>query len=179
MPNTAPARRSTPGEVDPRQPLTVEDENIIHRCAWYASKHLSPALSREDLKQEGRLALLIARAEGRVPTEPLHREKYTARRVLGAMFDANSTSWRQQPMTVGELTPGTPTRPAPGQPDSICEARQAAERLLRHGSEKVIHCMELLAGGNTCEEAAAVLGHHPSRVSQLRAEARDLVACCW
>lgn len=166
-------------QIDPGEPLTPADEKIIGACLSYASRHLSPGLTRDDLRQTGRLALLIARGDGRVPTDPLHREKYTARRVLGAMLDANRAAWHQQPVNVDELTDETPRQTAIGQPDAICEARQAVARLFKRGSAQMLHCMELLAAVESCEDAAAALGVHPSRVSQLKAGARALVARCW
>lgn len=47
---------------------TLGDEAIIRRCAWRAQRGIGPGLTRDDLAQEARLALWLARRAGRVPT---------------------------------------------------------------------------------------------------------------
>lgn len=160
--------------------LTAADEAIVQRCARHASRYLCPGLTRDDLRQEGRLALLVAQRDCKVPDDPLHREKYTARRVLGAMLDANRTAWRQQPASVSAINESTHERPAvDAQPDVICQLRQAIKRLLSHGTPQLIACLDLLASGLRGDEVAERMGVSPSRVSTLKAEARMLVARCW
>jgi DNA-directed RNA polymerase specialized sigma24 family protein len=155
-----------------------ERTDILRRCAWRASRGLSPGLTRDDLLQEGRLALWLAERDGRVPTDPKHAHAYLARRALGAMQDANRCAWRQQPPTVGELTPDTPTREACEQPDTIAQMRQVIARIATHGSEQLKRCVELLCTGADPQDAARALHVSESRISQLRAQARSIASHC-
>ena len=163
--------------------LTAADEAIVQRCARHASRYLSPGLTRDDLRQEGRLALLVAQRDGKVPDDSLHRERYTARRVLGAMLDANRSAWRQQPASVSAIDDDDDARAqiaaVDAQPDVICQMRQAVKRILSRGTPQLIACLDLLSSGLLGEEVAERMGVSPSRVSTLKAEARALSARCW
>lgn len=170
-------------------PITPADEKIIGRCAWIAGRHASPGMTRDDMLQEGRAALFIARRNGLLPADDLHRARYIARRVLGAMLDANSAAWRQQPFGLVELNDdddddggeraGPQVVDEVDGPDRICEIRQAVARLLRRGSKQLIECVTLLGEGHDIKAVALVLGVDASRVSHLKADARRLVARCW
>jgi DNA-binding CsgD family transcriptional regulator len=125
------------------------------------------------------MAILIALREGRVPEDPLHREKYIARRCLGAMIDAQRAAWRQQPPYVGELSDINAVSSASiEQPDRLLQMRQAVARLFGH-DPRVADCMNRLAGGDDCQTVAAQMGVSPSRVSQFRTRARAIVSACW
>jgi DNA-directed RNA polymerase specialized sigma24 family protein len=152
----------------------VDVEKIIHSSAWRASKHLSPGLTREDLKQEGRLALLLAQRDGKLPTDPTHCVHYLYRRLYGAMVDANRAAWDQQPMEVDELTDDTPTRAAVEQPERAYQLRQAVENVIRRGPARLEECLDLLAFGYDGVVTANLMHLDQSSVSKLRHEAREL-----
>ncbi len=160
-------------------PITPADEKIIGRCAWIAMRHLSPGLTRDDLLQEGRLALVLARRAGRVPDEPKHAAAYTNRRVLGAMLSANTAAWQQQPSQVGELTDETHAPEAPGQPEALAQLRQAVARVVSKGSAQLIRCLESLAQTDDCTETAAAMGVSKATVSRMREDARKIASRCW
>lgn len=156
-----------------------EHADILRMCAWRASRGLSPGLTRDDMLQEGRLALWLAERDGRVPADPLHASHYLARRVLGAMQDANRAAWRQQPPTVNELTPDTPTRDSPEAPDAVAQMHEALERIVSRGTAQLVRCLELLADGQDDASASRALGVSKSRISQLRQQARRIADHCW
>ena len=155
----------------------IDDEAIVKRCARRIWKGLSPGLTRDDLLQVGRIAVWLARRDGRVPEDALHARRYIATRALGAMLDANREDWRQWPMMVDELVrdddDGVPNRP-----EAMLQLRQAVARIASLGSPGLTRCVALLAEGCTCVEAASIMGVDPSRISQLRREAKRIAAPC-
>lgn len=152
-----------------------DDEKILRSCAWRARPGLG--LTRDDLLQEGRLALWLARSAGRVPSgDDLHARRYLAQRAYGAMADASRTARGQWPAEVDELA--TEHEGLGAGPDAQAQVRQAIERLVRKGSPKVRECISLLAGGSSRREAARAMGVSASRVSQILNEARAIVAHC-
>lgn len=157
----------------------MTDDEILRACAWRARRYASPGLERDDVLQEGRIALWLARESGRVPEDALHARRYLLRRVLGAMVDAHRTDWRQRPHNVDELTDSTPGEVAPEQPDSQLQMRQAVERVVANGSAGVVRCFWMLVDGSKVSDVARELHISESRVSQLRRRARELAAPCW
>lgn len=157
----------------------MTDDEILRACAWRARRYASPGLERDDVLQEGRIALWLARKSGRIPEDALHAERYLLRRVLGAMVDAYRTDWRQRPHNVDELTDLTPGEVAPERPDSQLQMRQAIERVITNGSAGVVRCFWMLVDGSKVSEVARDMHVSESRVSQLRRRARELAAPCW
>lgn len=160
-------------------PDEPDEEAIVAMCARAASRGLSPGLAREDLLQEGRLAIWQARCEGRVPADAVHARRYLARRALGAMIDANRAAWKQLPLTVNELGDDTPVQAVSAQPDTLLHLRQVLERVLARGAGRVGQCLELLARNYTQAQAARELGVSQSRISQLRRRARRIASHLW
>lgn len=159
-------------------PIEQSDAAVVRFCAGRAWRGLSPSLTRDDLLQIGHIAAWLARRDGRVPEDQLHARRYLVKRVLGAMIDANREAWRQWPMTIDEFGDEHETA-APNQPEVMLQLRQAVARINRLGSSRMTRSMALLADGCTCAEAAGIMGVDPSRVSQLRREARRIVADCF
>lgn len=158
------------------QPATP-DEVLIARCASRAYLGRSPGLTRDDMLQEGRLAIWLAAREGRIPDDPEHRRRYVQRRALGAMRDANRRDWRQQPIEACEL--GDNHAPDTAGPEARLQMRELIGLLMRRASPRVCRCIELLAEGCDDAEVAAAMGVSPTRVSQLRKQARSLVKAFW
>lgn len=129
----------------------------------------------EDLRQEGRLAVLLARNEGRVPDDPEHARRYLSRRTQGAMLDAGRAARRQIPANAIELTPETDLRAHTPEPEARLRLRDAVARLATRGSAPLWACIDLLANGTEPADVAAHLGVSESRVSQLRKRAREIV----
>lgn len=125
-----------------------------------------------DLRQVGRLAVLVARQAGRVPDEPEHARRYLARRTQGAMLDYASATRRQIPANAVEWTPEIDPRRQPDAPDARLVARDMTRRLRSRGSQRMLECVELLARGIAPSDVATALSVSPSRVSQLREMAR-------
>jgi RNA polymerase sigma factor (sigma-70 family) len=158
--------------------LGQDDDALIRRCVSYVYRGLSPSLTRDDLLQEGRIAIWLADRDGRIPSDPLHRRRYIRRRAIGAMVDANRQAWRQQPIDVCELGDEHHAESA-DRPDLSLQLRQLLEHLTHTATERTLECIELLAEGRSAVEVAGVMGVDPSRVSQLRREAKRLVAELW
>lgn len=156
---------------------TPPDEVLIARCASRTYRGRSPGLTRDDMLQEGRLAVWLAGRDGRIPAEPEHRRRYLLRRALGAMRDANRTAWRQQPMEADEYRDHD--APDTAGPEATLQLRELIALLARRASPRVARCIGLLAEGNDDAEVARAMGVSPSRVSQMRKEARRLVAALW
>ena len=150
---------------------------LIAQCASRAYLGRSPGLTRDDMLQEGRLAIWLAAREGRIPADPEHRRRYVQRRALGAMRDANRRDWRQQPIEAVELADND--APDTASPEARVQMRQLIGLLMRRASPRVSRCVELLAEGCDDAEVAATMRVSPSRVSQLRKEARQIVAALW
>lgn len=156
--------------------MQPDDEAIIAACARRFWRGLSPGLTRDDLMQEGRIALWVAQQLGRVPEEADHRRRYVIARVTGAMRDANRRAWRQQPMGVDELDDARHHAETTGAgPDAILQMREFIGHIAAR-SPGLRRCLEALADGMAVGEVAASLGVSPSRISQLRREARRTAA---
>lgn len=153
------------------------DEALIAQCAGRSWRGRSPGLTRDDMLQEGRIAVWLATREGRIPAEPEHRRHYVLRRALGAMRDANRRAWRQQPMQADELDDND--APDTAGPEARLQLRQLIALLTRRASPCVRRCVELLAEGCDDAEVAAAMHVSPSRVSQMRKQARRLVSALW
>lgn len=157
--------------------LTQHDDAIVCRCVRFTHRGRSAGLTHDDMLQEGRLAIWLASREGRIPDEPEHRRRYVRRRALGAMRDANRSAWRQQPMHVDELTDADAAHTAG--PDAIAQMRELIGLLTRRATPAVARCIELLATGLDDAQVAGEMRISRSRVSQLRKDARRLVAALW
>lgn len=132
----------------------------------------------DDLRQEGRLAALEARAAGRVPADPEHALRYLLRRTQGAMLDYGRAARRQVPAGAAELASVLDaTAPAPPH-DSGLRVRDALRLLARRGSARMAECIELLARGHAPREVAAALGVTETAVSQWRKRARLIAGDC-
>jgi len=131
--------------------------------------------TRDDLLQEGRLAVWLARRDGRVPDEPEHARRYLTRRTQGAMLDYGRAVRRQLPANALELTPETDLRAHTPEPEARLRLRDAVARLAARGSAPLWACIDLLASGTEPADVAAHLGVSESRVSQLRKRAREIV----
>lgn len=129
----------------------------------------------DDLRQEGRLAALEARAAGRVPADPQHALRYLLRRTQGAMLDYGRAVRRQLPANALELTPETDLRAHTPEPEARLRLRDAVARLAARGSAPLWACIDMLASGAEPADVAAHLGVSESRVSQLRKRAREIV----
>jgi RNA polymerase sigma factor (sigma-70 family) len=159
--------------------MPPDDEAIIAGCARRFWRGLSPGLTRDDLMQEGRIAIWLAERAGRVPADHEHRVRYIRARALGAMRDANRRAWRQLPMAVDELDEEKPQAAGDAQPDAILQLRQLIAHFARRGSARVKECVDLCASGCTGDEIATRMGISRSRVSQLQHEARTTAAAHW
>lgn len=126
----------------------------------------------DDLLQEGRLAILLARSAGRVPNDPEHARRYLARRAQGAMLDAGRAVRRQIPDNAAEYEPQLDSRCASDAPDAPLIARDVIRRLRGRGSSRMCEAIEMLARDITPSEVALALSVSVSRISQLRAMAR-------
>lgn len=158
----------------------AESESILSYCAWRVGRRTDPGIARDDLLQEGRLALWLADRDGRIPDDPQHARNYVIRRALGAMRDADRAARRQYPHESTDDDDEPRHEPvAPGTPERAHQLRQVVARIARRGSEQLQQCVELLADGLTVAEVGAVLRVTETRVSQIRAEARRIAAPCW
>ena len=153
------------------------DEVVIASCARRVWRGYVPGLTRDDLMQEGRIALWLAQQLGRVPEEPEHRRRYIITRVTGAMRDAVGRAHRQLPMACGDGDCDAPPEPASAAaPDARMQMRQLVAFVTRRGSERMKQCLEMLADGIPCNEVADRMGVTPTRVGQWRREARSCAA---
>lgn len=132
--------------------------------------------TRDDLLQEGRLALWLARAGNKVPDEPEHARRYLARRASGAMLDSVRAARRQIPKyekDAQELMIGSESDPT-----ARLRMKDMIDRLVQKGSGTLLECVDMLVAGHEPKEVAQSLGVSESRVSQLRREARA-IAGSW
>lgn len=132
----------------------------------------------DDLRQEGRLAALEARAAGRVPADPEHALRYLLRRTQGAMLDYGRAARRQVPAGAAELTPDIEPHAQGPASDARLRVRDALRLLARRGSARMAECIELLARGHAPREVAAALGVTETAVSQWRKRARLIAGDC-
>ncbi|HEX2542788.1 MAG TPA: hypothetical protein VHM00_17095 [Caldimonas sp.] len=167
-------------------------DKLIGQASRFLRRRTPPDLGVDDLHQIAALALLEARAAGRPvqaerPTDRRHAENWVRRKCVWAMLDGIRESFAQRPnhtCSLDELddrSDGAPARHeprAPDDPERIAQLRQALARLDRKGSPQLIECTRLLASGLSPVEVALMLNTHSSRVSQLRAEARQLMDPC-
>lgn len=157
-----------------------DEEAILRHCAWRARKGLANGLTRDDLLQEARLAIWLARTSGRIPQgDEAHARRYIAKRAYGAMVDASRQAWSQWPMTVDELAPEHEASDDSDRPDTRAQLTQALEILARTGSPRVNECIGLVSSGRNYTETARSMGITASRVSQLLHEARQILARCF
>ena len=173
------ARRAPPSEL----PAHLHHD-AVRRCAWLASRRLCPILSRDDLRQEGHLALMLAHRQGRLPADEMHAKHYVVRRALGAMVDANRKAWRHSLPSLQFLDDEESSSPRhepidfSAAPERHAQIKQAIERIVLRGTPQLIDCLDRLADGTSCTEVAAAMQVDPARVSQLRKQARQIAAVC-
>jgi DNA-directed RNA polymerase specialized sigma24 family protein len=172
-------------------PDTVD--RLIRQAGRFLRRRTPPDLGADDLHQIAALALLEARAAGRPaqaeqPRDRRHAENWVRRKCVWAMLDGIRESFAQRPNHTyslddvdeegGDAGAARHEPVAPDDPERIAQLRQALARLDRKGSPQLIECARLLASGLSPVEVALLLNTHSSRVSQLRAEARQLMDPC-
>lgn len=159
----------------------MHDADIILSCARIAMRYKAATMDREDLIQEGWIAYLDADVEKREFQSAEHRSKYIARRVLGGMIDASrremslTKPWlrgSEDEAEEAELRMHTGPNPTL---DHV-QARQALAKLDRSANPTLHGVLMSIADGQSGREAAESAGLHESRVSQLLASARAMVA---
>lgn len=127
----------------------------------------------DDLRQEGRLAVWLARSLGRVPDDAEHARRYLRRRAQGAMLDCIRATRRQLPQQaqdIEDVVIGIETEPT-----ARLRVRDAVRRLESRARPRVLECVDLLAQGHTPAETATAMSVSESRVSQMRRHAAELV----
>ncbi len=169
-------------------PATID--KLIRQAARFLRRRTPPDLGLDDLHQIAALALLEADAAGRAvqaerPRDRRHAENWLRRKCVWAMLDGIRESFAQRPNHTYSLADredddgeARPEALAPDDPERIAQLRQALARLDRKGSPQLIECTRLLASGLAPVEVALRLNTHGSRISQLRAEARQLMEPC-
>jgi hypothetical protein len=168
-------------------------DKLIREAGRFLRRRTPPDLGEDDLHQIAALALLEARAAGRptqaqAPVDRRHAENWVRRKCVWAMLDGIRESFAQRPNHTYSLddlddrageSGGRRDEPvAADDPERIAQLRQALARLDRKGSPQLIECARLLASGLSPVEVALMLNTHSSRVSQLRAQARQLMDPC-
>ncbi len=155
-------------------PALADDEAIVRAAERTVRRILRGqyvGYTRDDLLQEGRLAVLVARRLGRVPDDTEHARRYLARRAQGAMLDSVRAARRQMPQQADELTTIAPLPAANIDPSARLRMRGAVELLYRRCTPRVIECVELLATGLRQCDVAREMGVSESRVVQMRKHA--------
>jgi hypothetical protein len=165
-------------------------DRLIRQAARFLRRRTPPDVGLDDLHQIAALALLEAGAAGRRvqaerPRDRRHAENWVRRKCVWAMLDGIRESFAQRPNHTYSLADSEdgdgeayPEAIAPDDPERIAQLRQALARLDRKGSPQLVECTRLLASGLAPVEVALLLNTHSSRVSQLRAEARQLIEPC-
>ena len=141
---------------------------IIRRsAARVAATGHHAAVTREDMIQEGWLAVLEAEAAGRVPGMGPHRAAYLTLRTMGAMREASRRAKRQLPDDHCALPECLPA-------DSLGPERAAhllgqVRRFERCGAAtpRMRRALRLLLSGHSSGDAAAEMGVSTSAVSHL------------
>lgn len=159
------------------QAIPADVDALIHVCAWRVMRRVGKCgMQWADMAQEGRLAYLHARHEGRLPADAIHRQSYIARRVTGGIFDAVRTSFRQYPASVGELTDETPQQTSDAtNPEQALQAKQAVTQIVRRGGPRAGQIVGMLLVGASTGEVGRAMGISSSRVSQILAAARRAI----
>ena len=65
--------------------MTPAEDDLIRRLSWLAMRGANSSIDRDDVIQVGRMELLVAERNGRLPADPVHRRNYIAERSFGAM----------------------------------------------------------------------------------------------
>lgn len=174
--------------------ITEADEKIIRACAWQAIRKRPPGVELADLKQAAREALLRSIIDGRMPSEPNHRERFVYTRSRGAMIDLyraehgrngekDVIDWYAEASDAGDGVADAEQVAEYRRTWTSCherreQIREAIETLVHKGTPQMLACIDMLAAGYEAAEVAAALDVDPSRISKLKAEARELIACC-
>jgi hypothetical protein len=162
-------------------------DRLIRQAARQLSRRKPYELENDDLHQIAALALLEARAAGAVSKpegipERRHAENWMRRKCVWAMLDGIREAFRQRSsgtLSLDDEDDGQVFEPiAPDDPERTAQLRQAVARLERKGSAQLIECARLLASGMQPIDVAITLAVSQSRISQLRAEALDLMDPC-
>lgn len=146
---------------------------LIGWCANHVMKTGSFAISRDDLKQEGYLAILKAQRAGKLPEDKKHQRGYIFRRALGAMVDAQRTSCKQFPVYLDEIEENFEPAPKEFSAEFPLQLEQAMKALNKKNSQFEYLIKELVEG-STCQEIADKLGVTPFRISALRQQIRKV-----
>ncbi len=170
--------------------VTLDDaaiDKLIRQAARSLRRRSPPDVEADDLHQIAALALLEAKAAGKL-TQALtgdrrHAENWMRKKCVWAMLDGIRLSFSQRPITMSSIDEHDDVETgiehvAPDNPERIAQLRQALARLDRKGSPQLIECARLLASGMPPVEVALAMNAHGSRISQLRAEARHLMDPC-
>ena len=155
----------------------TEDAALIARVAGYVQRECHhPALTRDDLVQEGWLAMLEAEAAGRVPGIGPHRAAYLAVRTSGAMRDARRRAMLEVPAGDAEA-PEDGHDPTPDVIDAVHVRRQlerfSARREATPAMREVLHA---LLAGRTLREIARDRACTTSAVLQIARRVEWLMA---
>lgn len=163
----------------PCRKLAVADDSTVlaaERTVRRILHGMYVGYTRDDLLQEGRLAVWSARMENKVPDEEEHAKRYLARRASGAMLDSVRAARRQIPKyehEIGDIPFGVESDPT-----ARLRMKDVIDLLLQKGSSTLVECVDMLASGSEPKEVAQSLRVSESRVSQLRREAR-VIAGVW
>lgn len=164
------------------QLFTRAEERLFHDCAWSVFRRGAAGLDIDDLVQEGRIALWLAKEQGRIPEEPVHAWRYKRQRVRGAMVDSADTAFRLRHKNMVSLD--DEDRPVelygdyPDPSDGI-KMRQLISTFMRRSNYQQQRWLALALEEKTGREIADELGVMESRVSQIRKSAKALIAREW
>jgi len=144
-------------EIDPRDSAMIRRaaELVRRECPSHA------ATGRDDMIQEGWLALLEAQARGRLPPDPgPHRYAYITQRTMGAMRDARRKAFRALPDDVSQLpSPDTEVGAGDSAEDDMLDRAHVlgqARRILGHPRATPVmrDTLRALISGETLAEIA-------------------------
>lgn len=164
------------------QLFTPAEERLLRDCAWHVFRKGAAGLGIDDLVQEGRIALWLAKIQGRVPEESVHASRYKRQRVRGAMVDSADTAFRLRHKNMVSLD--DEDRPVeldgdyPDPSDGI-RIRQLISTFMRRSNHQQQRWLALALEEKAGPEIADELGVTESRVSQIRKSAKALIAREW
>lgn len=146
----------------------MSDREVIQRAVekvWRECRH--PALERDDLEQEGWLAVLEAEAASRAPAPGPHRPGYVFLRAAGGMRDARRRAARQIP----EGSDDAPEL-AEDRTDDVIAGIHVREQLRRFSTRReatpaMRQVLHGLVAGRTVGDLAAERGCSTSAVFQI------------
>lgn len=162
--------------------ITDEMEKIVSvRAGRVYRGGLHYSLTSDDIKQAAREQLLRDVAVGKFDAieDPLHRRNLIVARVEGAMRDLNRNASGRTNKVFFVALDSTQEGAAPDNPERSAQVRQVLDKIMRKAKPRVAETMRRIAMGEDMQDIAEHFGVTPSRVSQFREEARELVKDCW